>query len=187
MRSSWIQWGLTGLVFASIIFMGYRVSLHRQAQSHDQVSSPAPSQPADAWIQEFTYRQTQDGAPKWEVVAERAQVFESQHRAYLHDVRVRLLGAGHQEMIVHADRGIIDTATHNFQLSNQEQLVSIAFQDGYRVRSNHLQWIEATHQFKTQDPVEIQGHGLTITGTGLVAELDADQFTILDDVHAQIQ
>lgn len=186
MTLSWVQWSLTALVLASLAFIGYRVSVHRQVQPPQPISSE-PVEPTDAWIQGFTYRQTQSGTTRWEVVAERAQVFEQQHQANLQNVSVRLFGVEGEEMLVQSDEGIIDTSTKNFSLMNRDAPVSIAFANGFRVYSNHLQWIDASRKFTTRDEVQIQGPGVTITGTGLVAELDAEQFTILHNVQAHIQ
>ncbi|RMH32037.1 MAG: LPS export ABC transporter periplasmic protein LptC [Nitrospirae bacterium] len=186
MSLSWVQWGLTALVLVLLAFVGYQVNHHRQVQPAQSVSSGS-EEPTDAWIQGFRYRQTQSGITRWEVMAERAQVFEQQHRAHLQNVSVRLFGARNEEMLVKSDEGVIDTATKNFYLVNRDAPVSIAFADGFHVRSNRLQWVETARQLTTQDHVEIRGHGLTITGTGLIAELDAEQFTILRNVQAQIR
>ena len=90
--------------------------------------SSTGNQVADAWIQGFTYRQTQAGAAKWEVVAKRAQIFEADHRAKLEDVTVYLYEKNSKQVTVEAEQGIIDTKTKNVDLENQEEFLPLAFQ-----------------------------------------------------------
>ena len=144
--------------------------------------------PADAWIHGFTYRQTQSGKTKWKVIAERAQVFESEHVANLEDVQVQLLGddVGTQQMTVKAEKGTIDTATNNFDLDNETEMMAVHLASGYTIFSNHLTWIEASRKITTQTPVVIRGHGLTITGTGLVGTIDKEEFKVLQDVQVEV-
>ena len=157
-----------------------------QARVSERSLIPEDIQPADAWITGFTYRQTQAGSAKWEVVAERAQVFEAQHVAYLEQLKVHMYGEENREMTVTADEGTIDTATNNFDLKNRNDLVSIELANGFTVLSNQFRWRESSRQIKSQDHVVIRGPGLTITGTGLEGNLDQENFKILKNVRAEI-
>ena len=39
---------------------------------------------------------------------------------------------------------------------------------------------------RTQDPVRIVGHGLEVTGRGLLGYLDREEFEVLEDVHVDL-
>ena len=186
MRYSWIRWGLTAIVILSATFIGQRVMTHIQQNASRAPAQPTDRNQADAWIKDFTYQQSQSGSAKWEVLAERAQVFNDKHLANLENVEVHLFGEGDKEMTVVAEQGTIDTATNNFNLRNQEDMITVHFANGFTILSDHLQWVEASHNIKTQAPVIIHGHGLTITGTGLVGSLDDENFKILDNVRAEV-
>ena len=142
--------------------------------------------PADAWIQGFTYRQTQSGEAKWEVIAKRAKIFESENRAQLEDVVVSLYEKEDKQMTVKADTGIIDTKTKNIDLKNQKEFLSVRLKNGYTIFSKHLQWKESSRQVKSKTPVIIKGKGLTVTGTGLVGNVDDEEFEILSNVRAEV-
>ena len=180
------RWVLTLLILGMALFIGYRVFTHMRAQESLSSSLPIDTNPADAWIKGFTYRQTQSGVAKWEVVAERAKVFEDQHRAQLENVTVHLFGKEGKEMTVEAEQGTIDTETNNFDLQNQEDSIVVRLENGYTILSKHLQWVEASNQIKTQTSVTIKGQGVVITGRGLVGNLDDEEFRLLHNVRAQV-
>ena len=189
MKPAWGRWVLTSMIVMMSVFIIHRVVLHMEDRaSQASIESSSTEKPADAWIKGFTYRQTQAGKTKWKVVAQRAQVFESQHRANLEEVEVQLLEeqTGTTEMTVQAEKGTIDTATNNFDLDNEKDMMAVELASGYTIFSTHLTWIEASRKITTQRPVVIRGHGLTITGTGLVGTIDNEEFQVLQDVQVEL-
>ena len=180
------RWVLTLLIIGMAGFIGYRVFTHMRSQETLSSSLPNETSPADAWIKGFTYRQTQSGVAKWEVVAERAKVFEDQHHAQLENVTVHLFGKEGKEMTVEAEQGTIDTKSNNFDLQNQEDSIVVRLANGYTILSKHLGWVEASNQIKTQTPVTIKGKNVVITGRGLVGNLDDEEFKILHNVRAEV-
>ncbi len=188
MKPNLFRWMLTGIVLLMGVFIAHRVLTHMEMRaSQASVDSNHP-QPADAWISGFTYRQTQSGKTKWKVIAERAQVFEDEHKANLEDVEVLLLGEDNQtqEMTVQAEKGTINTTTNNFDLDNEKEMMAVQLASGYTIFSTHLTWIEASREISTQTPVVIRGHGLIITGVGLVGTIDDEQFKVLQDVQVEV-
>ena len=188
MSHYWTRWVLTSIVLLMGIFIIYRVMSHMEKRASQSSVESSDAKLADAWINGFTYRQTQSGKTKWKVVAERAQVFEAQHVANLEEVHVQLLGENEdkQEMTVKAEKGTIDTATNNFDLDNDTEMMAVHLASGYTIFSNHLTWVEASRKITTQTPVVIRGHGLTITGTGLVGTIDSEEFKVLHDVQVEV-
>ena len=188
MKYYWIRWVLTSVVLLMSVFIVHRVLTHMEmkAGKASLVSPDGPS--ADAWISGFTYRQTQSGKTKWKVIAERAQVYEDKKVANLEDVQVQLLGEDERthEMTVEAEKGKIDTATNNFDLDNKKEMMAVHLASGYTIFSNHLTWIEASREITTSTPVVIRGHGLIITGVGLIGTIDDEEFKVLQDVRVEI-
>ncbi len=183
-----IRLALTSIVVLMGIFIVHRVITHMEGRSQQTSIDSSDEKPADAWINGFTYRQTQSGKTKWKVIAERAQVFEDQHIAKLEAVQVLLLGENEekQEMTVNAEKGKIDTATNNFDLDNEKEMMAVHLASGYTIFSNHLTWVEAARKITTQTPVIIRGHGLTITGDGLVGMIDNEEFKVLRNVQVEV-
>ena len=167
-------------------FLGFVLTQHVQSQRSLPVLTVPVSEKADADIEGFVYRQTEKGEVQWEVEAQSARVDESQHRTILEGVLVRLFGENGQKMTLKAEEGTVDTVTNNFDLRNRHSLIEIALANGYTIRSPHIHWEDEKHAIRTHAPVTIHGHGLTITGIGLLGILTTDTLTVLDDVRVRI-
>lgn len=177
------------MFLAMTFFIGQRVTSFMQVRSQETTSVMVDEyQKADAWIQGFSYRQTQSGATKWIVNADQAQVFDNEHVAKLQAVQVRLFDADFQseELLITSEEGEINTETNNFELMSNNQKTIMTFDSGYQVFSDRLTWSEKTRQIHTPDPVTIQGDGLRITGTGLAGNMDKDEFRLLKNVRAEV-
>ena len=103
MPNRFLQWTLSGIILGLAAFLGYVVVGHVRSN----VSSPPTQFPvlqeADAEMEDFVYRQTKDGRIQWEVVAQKAEVFEAKHETTLETVELRLLGRDGAEMMLQAD------------------------------------------------------------------------------------
>jgi LPS export ABC transporter protein LptC len=141
---------------------------------------------ADATISQFTFTQTKDDTVQWQVQAKEAQLFERDRRAILQVVAVTLFGRQGKELTVIGDEGTLNTETKNFVLANRSKPLVIYTESGYVIYTNHLAWTDQTREIRTQDPVRIVGHGLEVTGRGLLGHLDREEFEILEDVHVDL-
>lgn len=187
MWASGIRHGLGGIVILLTAFLGYLVVSHVSSRAPSASITQSDVEQADADIHGFTYMQTQSGVVQWEVKAQHAQVHEAVHQAVLQDVRLSLYREQGRHMTLEADRGVIDTVTHDFDLTKQTGLMAVKFASGYTLYTNHLRWIDARREMSTQDPVMIRGKGLTITGTGLIGRLDEEEFKVLQDVRVEVE
>lgn len=177
------------MFLAMAFFIGNRMNSFMQVRSQESTSVMSDEyQKADAWIQGFSYRQTQSGATKWIVNADQAQVFDNEHMAKLQTVQVRLYDADFQkeELLITSEEGEINTETNNFELMSNNQRTIMTFDSGYQVFSDRLAWSEKTRKIYTPDPVTIQGDGLMITGTGLAGDMEKDEFHLLKNVRAEV-
>jgi LPS export ABC transporter protein LptC len=141
---------------------------------------------ADARIQDFTFTQTKGDLVQWKVQAEQARLFEKESRAILNNVQITMYGAQGKELTLSGDEGTLDTQTKNFQLSNRTTPIVVETQSGYTIQTNHLVWTDARHEIQTPDHVTINGHGLQVTGRGLLGKMDTEEFQVLDDVRVDV-
>jgi len=188
MPDSWIRWVLQGITLSMAGFLGYILMQQMQSNEPPPVITAPVFETTDASIEGFIYRQTEEGQVQWEVEAQKAEVYESEQHLLLKQVQVRLFNRdGHeQEMKLEAEEGTMNTANGNFDLRNQEKLIAVELANGYTILSPHIHWAEKEQTISTNRPVTIDGHGLTITGVGLIAELKTEQLRVLDDVYVQI-
>ena len=189
MKTYLIRSVLTIIIVVMSVFIGHRVVIHMQAKSQATASVPLQEQQgADAWIQGFSYRQTRSGSTKWVVTADQAKVFDDEHIAKLQTVKVQLFDQNFQQeqMMITSQEGVMNTSNNDFDLISQDKKTVMTFESGYQVFSDRLAWKETDRQIHTADPVVIKGEGLVITGTGLVGDVEKNEFRLLNNVRAEV-
>jgi lipopolysaccharide export system protein LptC len=185
----WQRWVRRGLLTLSAVLACFLMYL--LVTNSTMVSAPTPAasgsmDAADATISKFTFTQTKGDTVQWQVQAQEARLFERDKRAMLQVVAVTLFGQQGKELTVTGDEGTLDTETKNFMLANRSEPLVIRTESGYVIYTNHLAWTDQTREMRTQDPVRIVGHGLEVTGRGLLGHLDREEFEVLEDVHVDL-
>ena len=186
MRSRAVQWMLMVIILGSTGYLGYVMIGTVQSNSPPPSVTTSKFEQADAGMEGFVYRQTDEGLIRWEVEAERAEMSETEHHTLLKTVQVTLFGHQGEEMRLQAEGGSINTETNEFDLRNDHDPIKIQLANGYTIFTPHIHWMEANQEISTKMPVRIQGHGLTITGVGLLGDFHSEEFTILEDVRVQV-
>ena len=189
MRNVGIRSFLTLAIIALAVFIGLRVVTHMEEQKQEkQVAPEVENLGADAWIQGFSYQQTQSGATKWVVTASQAKVYEEKHEARLQEVKIQLFDKAFQKEQMHiiSEEGVMNTLNNDFDLRSQDRKTVMTFESGYQVFSDQLSWREDARQLRPPDSVIIRGEGLTITGRGLVGDVEANEVRLLHDVRAEM-
>ena len=186
MWEHWFRRGLLALSLVLAAFLGYLLITRSNQGFSSRSVSAVGAEAADARIQDFMYTQTNGDIVQWKVQAEQARLFEKDSQAVLSNVHVTLYGKEGQELTLSGDEGTLDTQTKNFQLSNRTTPIVVEIQSGYTIITNHLTWTDARHEIKTADHVTINGHGLQVTGMGLLGKMDIEEFQVLDDVRVDV-
>ncbi len=186
----WQHWVRRGLLALSLLFAAslvYILITRSEIRSSPKVELLSDVSQATVGMQEFTFLQSRDGVVQWEVRAKHAQVDEAQNQAVLETVHVTLYGKKGREMTLEGDQGTIRTDTRDFVLANQDRPLEIEIEGGYTVLTNHLAWADQRQELHTEAPVTIRGNGVEITGRGLIARLETDEFQIQHEVHLQLE
>ena len=185
----WERWFRRGLLALSVVlasFLGYLLITRSNPGFSPRSVTAVGAESADAHIQDFIYTQTKGDIVQWKVQAEQARLFEKDSQAILSNVQVTLYGKQGQELTLSGDEGTLDTQTKNFHLSNRTTPIVVETQSGYIIQTNHLTWTDARHEIQTADHVTINGHGLQVTGMGLLGKMDTEEFQVLVDVRVEV-
>ncbi len=186
MWQRWIQKGLLALSASLACVLAYLLITNSSPVPTPKAMAPGAIDQADATISQFTFTQTKGDTVQWQVQAQQARLFEQKKRAILQTVAVTLFGLKGKELTVTGDEGTLDTETKNFVLANRTDPLVVHTESGYVIYTNHLAWTDQTREIRTQDPVRIIGHGLEVTGRGLLGHLDREEFEVLEDVHVDL-
>ncbi len=181
-----LRWTFSFIILGSAGFLGYVMIGKVQSNSPPPSVTTHNFEQADAGMEGFVYRQTDEGFVQWEVEAQKAEMYEAEHHAVLQSVQVKMFSRNGEEMTLRADGGTINTQTNEFDLQNYQDPIVIEMANGYTIFTSHIHWIEAKQEISTKMPVTIQGHGMTITGIGLVGHFDSEEFQVLENVQVQV-
>ncbi len=187
MWQRWVRRGLLALsvlIAASLIYILITRSEIASSPSTERLTD-VPE--AGAAMQQFTFLQSQDGAVKWEVRAERARLQEADSRAILESVQITLYGKKGRELTLEGEQGIINTETRDFEVANKTEPLAIEVNGGYTIYTNKIHWNDKRQEFRTEEPVKIVGSGLQVTGVGLVGNLDSEEYHIEHDVEFEVE
>lgn len=185
----WQRWVRGGLLTISVVlacFLGYLLITNSTTAPTPTAAVSGSIDTADATVSKFMFTHTKGDTVQWQVQAQEARVFERDKQAILQTVAVTLFGRQGKELTVTGDEGTLNTETKNFVLANRSEPLVIQTESGYVIYTNHLVWTDQTREIRTQDPVRIVGHGLEVTGRGLLGHLDREEFEVLEDVHVDL-
>lgn len=186
MWQHWVRRSLLALSVVLACFLAYLLMTNSTSVPSPIATAPGSMDIADAKISQFTFTQTKGEIVQWQVQAQEARLFEREKRAMLQTVTVTLFGQAGKELTVAGDDGILDTETKNFVLSNRVEPLVLHTESGYVIYTNHLAWTDQAREIHTDDAVRIVGHGLEVTGRGLLGHLDTEEFEVLEDVHVDL-
>lgn len=181
-----VRRGLLALSGVLACFLAYLLMTNSTAVPPPTATAPGSMDSADATISQFTFTQTKGDAVQWQVEAHEARLFEQDKKTMLKVVAVTLFGRQGKELTVTGDDGVLNTETKDFVLSNKSEPLVVHTESGYVIYTNHLAWTDKTREIRTKDPVRIVGHGLEVTGRGLLGHLDTEEFEVLEDVHVDL-
>jgi LPS export ABC transporter protein LptC len=177
------RWTLLTLSVFLAVFLVYLLFVNADSAPTSLPAPPGSIERADAKISEFTFTQSKGDAVEWQVEAKQAQLFEREKRALLSGVDITFFGAKGKELTLSGEEGTLDIATKNLVLANQAKPLVVETRSGYTIYTNHLAWRDETKEIHTNDPVRIVGHGIEVTGRGLLGRMALEEFEILEDVH----
>lgn len=165
-------WGILGLV---------AVLAWRTLDAPHGKKPPArePAISADVKLDRVHYTETRKGVKEWELEAASALYFKEEGTVILNHVTATFFAPGGQTYKLQAQKGKYHTLTKSIEVAED---VRIDSSEGYRLRTQSLQYFTERKELRTPDPVELEGRDLRVEGTGLVVEVDHQRVRILRNV-----
>ena len=162
--------GLSGVV-------AWRV-MGRRAAAPDR----APPQQAEYQIKEVHINETLDGNLRWTLNADQAEVYDQRGITVMRKVVIQVFSRD-GAWTVTSDEGTMENAKRDVTLSGN---VVIRSSDGLEMRTPNLGWDNEGRMLHTDDPVQIQRDGTTITGQGLAVRMQEETAAIGRNVRVVI-
>ena len=172
---------IAGAVMGIVIMVMISLSMRKKTLSLVPVSI---SGKADVEMTDFRFFSTKGGRVEWEIQAKSTAIYERQQQALLRGVQVTFHNTDGMKMTVQGDKGILDTASKDFQITNEKGPVQVSMNQEYHLYTSTLDWINKSRQIRSDSSVLIQGPNLEIRGKGLLASLPLHEIQVLHEVDA---
>lgn len=181
---------LRGYAFTTIILIGIGAvvvscggSSPPTPQRVNTASPVSRDAPQSRLIGALLIEQAQ-ASPAWEVYADEAALYEATQTAIAQGVRAEMFRDHKTLLRLKANQGQVNRASGDIAVQGD---VRLHHQAGYAMRTEALDWQADSRLLTTEEPVQIQGQSVRVTGTGLRSDVDQQRFRLQRDVHALFQ
>jgi LPS export ABC transporter protein LptC len=148
-------------------------------------STPAGA-PPDLRLGKIHMVETRQGAPLWELWADRAELRERDGFALLlkeqHPVRI-VLYAEQARLTCTTNRVVVNLQSKDVQL---EGAIVARTEQGAELRTETLHWTAATRRLTTTDPVVVTRGGLVSQGRGMEADTALERVRLFHNITSQV-
>jgi LPS export ABC transporter protein LptC len=146
----------------------------------DTSLSPPQGDMPDQIIEDFFLIETDGEEVVWKLTAERAEIYNEQHRADITTVKVDFYEEGEYTSTLTSDTGEIDTITNDMVAKGN--VVVNSMKEGAVLKTDELMWQSHTGLIVSEYPVTMErGEGI-INGQGFTATPGLSEFKTTDMV-----
>lgn len=139
---------------------------------------------ADMRLEKIQFVEDKHGHKTWELEAKSAQQFQDQNIVVLEDVKVTFYAKEGRTFFLTGRQGKIYQDSKNVDLVGDVVLTS---DEGYELKTHSIAYRHSDKIVSTQDPVEIEGEQIRLTGKGMLVNIEAKTFKILSQVKTQLK
>jgi LPS export ABC transporter protein LptC len=132
----------------------------------------------DIGIKKFRLVEEGEGKRKWELEANEATIMESHDATKLKDFKVTFFQTDKKNVLLKADEGVVKNGKKTVEASGNVMVMN----GEYTLESNKLHCESDTKLVTTDDFVKITGKNFTVTGKGMVSDLNDGKMEILENV-----
>jgi len=125
---------------------------------------------------------TRDGRKEWSLEAGSADYMENDKKAVLKDLAITYFLKDNREVYLDADQGILDTETNDIEFSGHVVIRN----ENYRLTTEKLNYEHKRRFIFTDDPVNISGDAVEVSGDSATFDLEADKIVLTGTVKAAI-
>jgi LPS export ABC transporter protein LptC len=154
----------------------------KRASEKDEGLPKISTEGADMRLEEIRFVEDKHGRRTWELEARQIQQYQDQNLMILKDVKVTFYSEDGRVFIVTGKEGKFYQDSKNMELVGDVMLTS---SDGYRLKTQSVSYDHLKKRVTTPDPVEIEGEQIRLVGKGMVVDMEAKIFKVLNQVKTQ--
>jgi LPS export ABC transporter protein LptC len=174
-------------ILLSILLIGgiALVSLWVNLRERNRVVEEAEKVPtistegADQRLEKIRLVEEKHGKKTWELEAKAIHHYQSDNILLLEDVKVIYYAKDGRLFTLSGNQGKVHQNSKDMELTGNVLLTST---DGYRLKTQSMSYQHESKQAKTPDPVEFEGEQIRLTGKGMLIDMEAKTFKVLNQV-----
>jgi LPS export ABC transporter protein LptC len=176
-------------ILISIISIGLLVLVslwinlkEKKASEEGEVPPKISTDGADARLEKIRFVEDKHGQKTWELEAKSIQQYQDQNIILLEEVKVTFFMKEGRSFILSGNQGKVYQDSKDMELVGDVVLNS---SDGYRLKTHSISYHHLEKRISTPDPVEIEGEQIRLVGKGMLVDMEAKIFKVLNQVKTQ--
>jgi len=134
---------------------------------------------ADSRIEKIRFMEEKKGRKTWELEARSMQDYQDQNRMVLEDVKLTFFAEDGKTFTVTGKEGTFHQDTKDMELRGDVVATS---SDGYRLKTQKVNYHHRDKKIETPDVVELDGDSLWLKGRGMLVDVDARTVKLFHEV-----
>ncbi len=159
-------------------------SNRQQVSQKEDPRPPMLNEKADKCLENIRFVEDKHGKKTWELEAKSIQQYQEQDLMLLEEIKLTFYTDQGRCFILTGREGKVHQSTKNISLSGDVVLTS---DDGYRLKTHSVNYHHQERQVTTADPVEIESEQIRVTGKGMLVDMEAQTFKILNGVKTRLR
>lgn len=174
---------ITLFLVAALFAMGVMLYINLHTSKEFSGALVIPSK-ADIRIEKARYVETRDGRTEWELEADSAQYFKNDSLTVFENVKVVFYSQNGINYTLEGKKGRLRNDTKDMDVSGD---VVVTSDDGYKLKTDSLQYNAAVKQITSKDRVVFTGPNIRIEGVGFLADMITDRVSVLANVRTVLK
>ena len=174
---------VTIVLIAGVVLVRLWQNLQEKRAAEKEAEVPKLADDASKMhLEKVQFVEDKQGRRTWELEAKSVRQYEDQDLVVLEDVKVTVFAKDGQSFVLSGKEARLHQRSKDMELEGDVLLTS---SDGYRLKTRSITYRHGEKKAQTADPVEIEGKELRVKGNGMVVDIEARTFRILNQVRTQ--
>lgn len=137
----------------------------------------------DLSLQKINYTETNDGKPRWTLVADSAAHNVGEGVTRIENIHMTFYDEQNGDMVLTAEKGEMDAASRDVTVSGN---VAIVGAREWALYTEHLQYVGADRTIRNAEPVRLVSETMEVSGVGMRLDVRNRSLRLLSKVEARL-
>ena len=176
---------LSILLISGVVIVSIWANLQGRKRAEEKEKLPeVTTRGADTRLERIHLVEDKHGKKTWELEAKSIQQHQDQNLMILEDIKVIYYAKDGRLFTITGQQGKVYQDSKDIELNGD---VVVTSSDGYRMRTQSVAYRNREKTASTEDPVELEGDQIQMTGKGMIVDMEGKWFRLLRQVRTQLK